>query len=58
MPEPLDSPNSADALAIANYIASVSADLAQMARGSGLETVGYLLEMVRLEAENLTRDFE
>ena len=26
-----------------------------MARKSGLDTLGYLLEMVRLEAESLTR---
>jgi hypothetical protein len=40
---------------VANYVASVSTDLAAMARGSGLETLGYLLEMVRLEAESVTR---
>ena len=33
----------------------LSADLATMARQSGLDTLGYLLEMVRLEAENVTR---
>ena len=40
---------------VANYVATMSADLATMARRSGLDTLGYLLEMVRLEAENLTR---
>ncbi len=40
---------------VANYVASLSADLATMARRSGLDTIGYLLEMVRLEAENETR---
>jgi hypothetical protein len=40
---------------VANYVASLSADLATMARRSGLDTLGYLLEMVRLEAENETR---
>jgi hypothetical protein len=33
----------------------LSADLATMARRSGLDTLGYLLEMVRLEAESETR---
>jgi hypothetical protein len=36
-------------------VAALSADLATMARGSGLDTLGYLLEMVRLEAESETR---
>jgi hypothetical protein len=40
---------------VAHYVATVSSDLAAMARGSGLETLGYLLEMVRLEAENISR---
>jgi len=33
----------------------MSADLATMARRTGLDTLGYLLEMVRLEAENIYR---
>jgi len=40
---------------VANYVAALSADLATMARGSGLDTLGYLLEMVCLEAESKTR---
>ena len=40
---------------VASYVAALSADLATMARGSGLDTLGYLLEMVRLEAESETR---
>jgi len=40
---------------VANYVATLSADLATMARRSGLDTLGYLLEMVRLEAESETR---
>ena len=40
---------------VANYVATMSADLASMARRSGLDTLGYLLEMVRLEAESETR---
>jgi hypothetical protein len=41
--------------AVASYVASMSADLATMARRSGLDTLGYLLEMVRLEAETASR---
>ena len=36
-------------------MASLSGDRASMARRSGLDTIGYLLETVRLEAENETR---
>ena len=42
-----------DRAAIASYVATLSADLSVMARRGGLDTLGYLLEMVRLEAENL-----
>jgi len=41
--------------AVASYVATLSADLAALARRSGLDTIGYLLEMVRLEAENAAR---
>jgi len=34
-------------------VATLSADLAAMARRSGLDTLGYLLEMVCLEAESV-----
>ena len=37
---------------VAGYVATLSADLATMARGHGLDALAYLLEMVRLEAEN------
>jgi hypothetical protein len=36
-------------------VATLTAELATMARRSGLDTLGYLLEMVRLEAENEAR---
>ena len=39
--------------AVASYVASMTADLATMARRTGLETLTYLLEMVRLEAESI-----
>lgn len=41
--------------AVASYVASITADLAAMSRKTGLETLGYLLEMVRLEAESTSR---
>lgn len=41
--------------AVASYVATLTTDLAVMARKSGLDTLGYLLEMARLEAESLTR---
>jgi hypothetical protein len=41
--------------AVASYVATLSADLAAMARKQGLETLGYLLEMARLEAESSNR---
>ena len=41
--------------AVASYVATLSADLAAMARKQGLETLGYLLEMARLEAESTHR---
>ena len=44
-----------DRTAVATYVATLSADLANMARDTGLDTLGYLLEMVRLEAESSAR---
>lgn len=40
---------------VASYVATLSNDLSLLARRSGLDTLGYLLEMVRLEAESLIR---
>jgi len=45
-------PEPSDRAAVANYVATLSADLADMARRHGLQTLGYLLDMARLEAEN------
>ena len=42
--------------AVASYVATLSADLATMARRTGLDTLGYLLEMVHLEAESVMRN--
>jgi hypothetical protein len=43
---------------VANYVATMSADLATMARRTGLDTLSYLLEMVRLEAESVNGRIE
>ncbi|MFA6265159.1 MAG: hypothetical protein WC670_05520 [Pseudolabrys sp.] len=56
MPDPAGDRGSQSA--VASYVATMSNDLAAMARRNGLDTLGYLLEMVRLEAENLTRGHE
>lgn len=42
-------------IAVANYVASMSNELSGIARRNGLDTLGYLLDMVRLEAESLAR---
>ena len=55
MPNHLVQAQRDDRTQVAVYVASMSADLANMARHSGLDTLGYLLEMVRLEAENAAR---
>jgi hypothetical protein len=37
----------------AAYVADLTADLARIARGHGLDVLGYLLDMARLEARNI-----
>ena len=44
-----------DRAAAANYVAELSAELAALARQHGLDALGYILDMARLEAENNTR---
>lgn len=44
-----------DRASTANYVASLAADLAEMARAQGLDTLGYILDMAKLEAENILR---
>ncbi len=39
----------------AEYVASLVGDLAAMARAQGLDSLGYILEMAKLEAENILR---
>jgi hypothetical protein len=45
-----------DREAAAAYVAELSRDLAAIARTHGLDTLSYILEMARLEAENATRN--
>jgi len=39
----------------ASYIADLTGDLAVMARKSGLDSLGFILEMARMEADNIVR---
>lgn len=55
MPEQPLSSDAGSQTAVASYVASLSADLSAMARRTGLDSLGYLLDIVRLEAENLAR---
>lgn len=48
-------PDLSGPIEIAAYIASLSTELGALARKAGFDTLEYLLEMVRLEAENLRR---
>jgi hypothetical protein len=38
--------------AVASYVAAMSAELSMLAHRHGFETLGFLLEMARLEAES------
>ena len=40
----------------ARYIASLTEELAKLAARNGLETLGYILEMARLEADEVGKD--
>lgn len=44
-----------DQAAAAGYVAELSAELAALARRHGLHTLGYILDIARLEAENVNR---
>ncbi len=37
----------------ASYIAALSEELAQMARRNGLDALGYILDMARMEADQI-----
>ena len=45
-------PDLSDQTAAAAYVAELSSELAAIARRHGLETLSYILDMARLEAEN------
>jgi hypothetical protein len=40
----------------ASYIASITHELAKMARRNGLDALGYILEMARMEADQAAKD--
>jgi hypothetical protein len=40
----------------AQYIATLTQELAQLARRNGLDTLSYILEMARLEADQATKE--
>jgi hypothetical protein len=48
--------NIGDRTEAAAYVAELAADLAAIARQHGLDTLGYILDMAKLEAESATRD--
>ena len=48
-------PERADPRAAAEYVATFTAELARIARRHGLNTLSYILDMARLEAQNLSR---
>jgi hypothetical protein len=48
-------PDPVDRAAAAKYVAELSTELANLARRHGLDALGYILDMARLEAENATR---
>ena len=53
MAQPL--PERDERTAAASYVATLTADLASIAKTHGLDTLGYILDMARLEAENVAR---
>ena len=55
--EPSGAPTGDRAQAAA-YVAALSADLAALARRHNLDTLGYLLDMARLEAEGTAQGVE
>jgi hypothetical protein len=55
---PVTGDGPADPAQAAAYVAELSADLATLARRHGLEALGYILDMARLEAENATRHMD
>ena len=54
MAEPIRLPRY-DSVGAANYVAEMTRDLATLARRNGLDTLAYLLDIARLEAEGSTK---
>ena len=44
-----------DRTSAANYVADLTAELAALARRHGLDALGFILDMARLEAESVSR---
>jgi hypothetical protein len=44
--------------AVALYIGALIEELGQLARANGLEALGYILDMARLEANEVSKGFE
>jgi hypothetical protein len=55
MPRRKSGPEPADGAQAAAYIADVTGSLAGLARRHGLDTLGYILDMAREEAESRAR---
>ena len=55
MAEPTGTDDTGNRIAVASYVATMSADLSAMARRNGLDALSYILEMARLEAESTAR---
>jgi hypothetical protein len=52
----VDKPEPAESLAAtAAYISTLTEELAQMARNRGLDSLGYILEMARMEADQIVK---
>jgi len=50
-----DEPSPRSPTDAAIYIATLAGELAQMARGHGFESLSYILEMARLEADQVVK---
>jgi hypothetical protein len=57
-PMPATPEEPADPIATAAYVAELTGNLAFMARREGLDTLSFILEMAKLEAENCARGAE
>lgn len=55
MKDDVRAPDAGTQAEAAAYVAELTANLAVVAKRHGLDALGYLLDMARLEAENATR---